>query len=85
MAHTPEQKNFNYRLSRARIVSENGFGRLKARWRRLMKQNEMEITNVPNVIVACCILHNVCEIHGEEFDDEFFFTQTMQVAKHCTD
>ncbi|XP_065893423.1 uncharacterized protein [Dysidea avara] len=57
------QRNFNYRLSRARIVSENAFGRLKARWRRLQKQNDMAINNIPNVIIACCILHNVCEIH----------------------
>ena len=63
------QKNFNYRLSRARIVSENAFGRLKARWRRLLKQNDMSISNVPNVIMACCILHNVCEVHGEAFNE----------------
>ena len=62
-------KNFNYRLSRARIVGENAFGRLKARWRKLLKQNDMSISNVPNVIMACCILHNVCEVHGEAFND----------------
>ena len=61
---TSKQNNFNYHLSRARIVSENAFGRLKARWRRLIKQNEMNVTNVPNVVVACCILHNMCEIHA---------------------
>ena len=68
---TVEQKHFNYRLSRARIVVENAFGRLKARWRRLLKQNEMEIRNVPNVVTACCILHNMCEIHNEVFDNDW--------------
>ena len=61
------QKQFNYRLSRARIVVENAFGRLKARWRRLMKQNDMNICNVPNVVATCCILHNICESRGETF------------------
>lgn len=64
---TVQQKNYNYRKSRARIIVENAYGRLKARWRRLMKKNEMHVSNVPTVISACCVLHNVCEIHGEEF------------------
>ena len=25
--------------------------------------------NVAMIIMACCVLHNVCEIHGEEIDD----------------
>ena len=66
---TSSQHTFNYRLSRARIVVENAFGRLKARWRRLMKQNDMEIAHVPQVVVACCILHNLCEVHGDTFND----------------
>ena len=68
---TQKQKKFNYRLSRARIVVENAFGRLKARWRRLLKQNDMDVTSVPKVVTACCILHNVCEIHGDMFDDDW--------------
>ena len=63
------QQTFNYRLSRARIVVENAFGRLKARWRRLMKQNDMDISNVPKGVTACCILHNLCEIHGDKFNE----------------
>lgn len=62
------QKLYNYRTSRARIVIENAFGRLKGRWRRLMKKNDMNIDNVPHIIAACCVLHNICEVHGESFD-----------------
>ena len=62
-----KQRHFNYRLSRARIVVENAFGRLKARWRRLLKRVDMSVENIPTVIAACCILHNMCEIHGETF------------------
>lgn len=64
-------KRFNYCISRARILSENAFGRLKARWRRLMKQNDMLIERVPTIIAACCILNNICEIHGDSFNADW--------------
>ena len=32
--------------------------------RRLSKQNDMNVDNVPTVMGACCILHNVCQIQG---------------------
>ena len=31
----------------------------------------MFVGNVPNVIIACCILHNICEVHGDIFNDEW--------------
>ena len=62
---TSAQSNFNYRLSSAHIVVENAFGRLKARWRRLQKQNDMAVLNVPHIIQTCCILHNMCKINGD--------------------
>lgn len=65
-----EKKCYHYHLSRARIVVENAFGRLKARWRRLMKRNDMNTEHIPNVIsAACCVMHNICETHGESFND----------------
>ena len=68
---TSQQKTFNYRLCRARIVVENAYGQLKARWRRLMKRNDMNISNIPEVVTATCILHNMCEVHGEYFNDSW--------------
>lgn len=31
----------------------------------------MDIRNVPNFVAACCILHNLCELHGEDFDENW--------------
>ena len=29
----------------------------------------MKVSNVPHVVMACCILHNICEIFGDEIPD----------------
>ena len=63
------QRNYNYRICRARIVVENAFGRLKARWRRVLKRNDMHTDNIPHMIAAACVLHNICEVHHEHFND----------------
>lgn len=66
-----EKKRYNYRISRARMVVENAFGRLKGRWRRLMKRNDMSVYHVPCIVTACCVLHNVCETFKESYDDSW--------------
>ena len=75
---TNAQQIFNYSLSRGRIVVQNGFGRLKARWQRLTKQNDMDIANVPQVVTACCVLHNICEIDGDTFNETWQETSQLQ-------
>jgi hypothetical protein len=27
--------------------------------------------DLPKLVAACCVLHNVCEIHGETFDEDW--------------
>uniref|UniRef100_A0A1A8KU29 DDE Tnp4 domain-containing protein n=1 Tax=Nothobranchius kuhntae TaxID=321403 RepID=A0A1A8KU29_NOTKU len=62
---TPEQSTFNYHLSSARMVVENAFGRLKGRWKCLAKRCDVDIHIMPDIVIACCILHNVCEINRQ--------------------
>ena len=68
---TSAQKNFNYRQSRARVVVENAFGRLKGRWRCMLKRMDFVLENVPSVVAACVILHNFCEMYGDHFQSEW--------------
>lgn len=68
---TEERKHFNYRLSRARMTIECAFGRLKGRWRCLLKRLDNDITSVSEIVKSCCTLHNICEIHGDLFDEDW--------------
>ena len=53
---TNKQQRFNYHVSRACCVAENAFGRLKGRWRSLMKHDDTDIKFLPNLATACCVL-----------------------------
>uniref|UniRef100_A0A3Q3DET4 DDE Tnp4 domain-containing protein n=1 Tax=Hippocampus comes TaxID=109280 RepID=A0A3Q3DET4_HIPCM len=68
---TQPQKEFNYKHSRARMVVENAFGRLKGGWRILLKTQDTHLVNFKNIVAACCTLHNLCEKWGEHFDNEW--------------
>lgn len=64
---TPQQLNFNHRLSQACMTVERAFGRLKGRWRCLIKECDAHITFVSRIVSACCVLHNYCEVHNEDY------------------
>uniref|UniRef100_A0A1A8DSD4 Uncharacterized protein n=2 Tax=Nothobranchius kadleci TaxID=1051664 RepID=A0A1A8DSD4_NOTKA len=70
-ALTEPQQLFNRRLSRALRVSEEALLRLRARWQCLSKRNDCGLDVVPTMILACCILHNLCESHGDAFKAEW--------------
>ena len=64
-----KQKKFNRHLSRGRVVVENTIGMLKGRFRRLKYLEMYNLNEVQMVISAACVLHNVCILEGESYDE----------------
>ena len=54
------QKKFNKKLSSAQVTVERAIGLLKGRWRCPLKRLDNRLNNVSFIIVASCILHNIC-------------------------
>lgn len=55
---TPEKRIFNYRMSRKRRISENGFGILANRWRVFRQPIALEPKKVRTITLAAISLHN---------------------------
>jgi len=53
------------------MTIENSFGRLKGRWRCLQRRLDVDIEFACTAIAACVVLHNMCELHNELFNDEW--------------
>ncbi|KAL3049449.1 hypothetical protein OYC64_008829 [Pagothenia borchgrevinki] len=68
---TQPRRLFNGQLTRALRVSEEALLKLRARWQCLSKRNDCGLDVVPTMILACCILHNMCESHGDAFRAEW--------------
>lgn len=67
---TWSQHAFNGKVEEVREVAKGAFARLKGRWGCLQKRTEMKLTDLPVVLGACCVLHNICEIRKEELAPE---------------
>ena len=55
---TKEKRIFNYRLSKMRRISENGFGILANKWRVFRRPFSLEPEKVKIVTLAAITLHN---------------------------
>ena len=71
---TPEQRYFNYRLSRARMVTEECYGQLRGRWRILLRKCEGSKEEVRVATLACMVLHNVCIDRGDTISKKLNLT-----------
>jgi hypothetical protein len=77
-----KQRNINYRLSKAQITVEHAFGRLKGRWRCLLKRMDYHLSNVPHVVATCVVLHNVCESLGGRWGNENRHDEVSLVCRY---
>lgn len=68
---TSRQRNYNFCHASARVVIERAFGLLKGRFRSLLTVFAMNrIDLIPIHILACCILHNICLMRGDDLNIE---------------
>lgn len=71
---SPQQRYFNYRLSRARMVTEGAYGQLKGRWRVLLRKSESDRDQVRIITLACMVLHNICINQGDSISKKLDLT-----------
>lgn len=64
-----QQRKYNEKLSAARSCIERDFALLKGRFRRLKYVDMTKTERIPIVIMACCVLHNVCLANGDVLED----------------
>nr|GMD11975.1 putative nuclease HARBI1 [Ipomoea batatas]GMD86267.1 putative nuclease HARBI1 [Ipomoea batatas] len=67
------QHAFNEKVGEVEKVAKEAFMRLKARWSCLQKRTEVKLQDLPVVLGACCVLHNICEMRGEELEPALRF------------
>ncbi|CAH9125485.1 unnamed protein product [Cuscuta epithymum] len=67
------QHAFNEKVGEIQGVAKAAFARLKGRWGCLQKRTEVKLLDLPVVLGACCVLHNICEMRNEVIDPEIGF------------
>uniref|UniRef100_A0A3P9IWX4 DDE Tnp4 domain-containing protein n=1 Tax=Oryzias latipes TaxID=8090 RepID=A0A3P9IWX4_ORYLA len=82
-----DKRIFNYRLSRARRISENAFGILSQRFRVFQRTLQVQPSVVDKVVKAACALCNYLCPNGNDqnraTEDENDCEQPLQGFEHC--
>ncbi|GAV72984.1 DDE_4 domain-containing protein [Cephalotus follicularis] len=67
------QHAFNEKVGDIQSIAKQAFAKLKGRWACLQKRTEVKLQDLPVVLGACCVLHNICEIRNEVMDPTLNF------------
>ena len=63
------ERLFNLSLSQASVTIERAFGILKGGWRLLLGKVCLEPSYVADIVMACCVLHNICQECNEPAEE----------------
>lgn len=71
---TTDNANFNFQLARLRMIAEHVLGVLKGPWESLRKlraqiASESDLKRAMEWIIACCVLHNICNACGDAVEE----------------
>nr|XP_025036193.1 protein ANTAGONIST OF LIKE HETEROCHROMATIN PROTEIN 1-like [Pelodiscus sinensis] len=62
------------------IVVEGTLSRLQGRFQSLLTCLDLDDWNIPSVVAACCMLHNICDNKGETFLVDVIFDGIMETC-----
>lgn len=79
-AVTQSELTFNEHLRIVRYYSAAALARLRARFAILRQTIDVNCKIAPQIIAACCAIHNVCENNHDPFNDEW-----LEEALHNND
>ncbi|KAJ8687281.1 hypothetical protein QAD02_023075 [Eretmocerus hayati] len=78
--HSSDEALFNKSATDIRNYSESVITRLRSRFLILSHAMDLSYKVAPQVIAACCIIHNICETHGDPCLEEWLI-QSMNNTK----
>lgn len=78
---TPDKAFWNYIQSSSRMAVECAFGILKGRWGGIALLLNVELDFACKVVAACIVLHNMCRVHKEAFQQTWFEETTRELAR----
>ncbi|XP_058062693.1 uncharacterized protein LOC131212730 [Anopheles bellator] len=77
-----EEETFNEHLAKARRVVDDSFNRLRARFKILQKKIDIDVNFVPQILLTCCILHNIIEKRKLPMKDEWLEAVKLMEPKY---
>lgn len=77
---TDKGTNYNKTLSSTKVAIERAYGLLKGPFKQLQHINVAGLEQTCNIIMSCCVLHNLCIRQGDILPEYFVNNDDQQDA-----